>query len=60
MQVTFRVSNGVSEYNAMSSLVKRLGNIAESLLAGRIPDIESDGLSFILNAFDFKIDSNCG
>lgn len=42
----------------MRSFVKRLGDIAESLLPGGVPDVEGNGLPVVLYSLDLEVDSD--
>lgn len=41
----------------MCALIKRFGDISESLLACSVPDVQGDWGSLHLNSFDFEVDS---
>eukprot|EP00769_Ergobibamus_cyprinoides_P001707 gnl/Ergobibamus_cyprinoides/2771.p2 GENE.gnl/Ergobibamus_cyprinoides/2771~~gnl/Ergobibamus_cyprinoides/2771.p2 ORF type:complete len:153 (-),score=34.43 gnl/Ergobibamus_cyprinoides/2771:155-613(-) len=48
----------VDDNNAVSTPVVRRGDCPEALLAGRIPDLELDGLGVKLDCLDLEVDAN--
>jgi hypothetical protein len=52
------VGDGVGKDDAMCPLVEGLGDIAESLLASRIPDVECDLAALHLHALDLEVHSD--
>lgn len=49
------VGDGVGKDDAMCALVEGLGNIAESFLAGGIPDVECDLAAIHLHTLDLEV-----
>ena len=59
MSETVGICNGVGENDAVSTFVKRFGNISKSLLSGSVPDVESDLASIQFDSLDFEIYTDC-
>ena len=55
---TVRVSDGICQNNAMSTLIKGFGNVSKSLLTSSIPNIERYLTSIKLNPLNFEIDAD--
>lgn len=53
------VDDGVSQDNAVCSLIKGFCYVSEPLLPCSVPDIKGDLIAIQLDPFDFKINTDC-
>lgn len=59
MVETDGVGDGEGEYNAVCSLIEGLGDVAETLLTCRIPDVEGNLIAVQFHPLYFEIHSDC-